>query len=71
MGRWSLYVGLTLIVAGLLAAGGAALNLDAFMESPKAEPFVRSLGRTGARLFYIVLGAAFVVLGIFILNMRH
>jgi len=53
-----------------MAAGAAALNLDVFMDSPKAEPFVRSLGRTGARVFYIVLGAVFVALGIFFLNTR-
>jgi len=70
MGRWPLYVGLVLIVTGLMAAGAAALNLDVFMDSPKAEPFVRSLGRTGARVFYIVLGAVFVALGIFFLNTR-
>ena len=55
--------GWALVAGGLLAIGGAALNLDAFMNSPKAEPFVNAFGRTGARLFYIVLGLAIMALG--------
>ncbi len=55
--------GWVFVGGGLLAVGGGVLNVDAFMNSPKAEPFVNALGRTGARLFYVVLGLAMMALG--------
>ena len=58
-----LFGGLTLFVAGLMSIGAAALNVEAFFEHPTAQPFVSSLGRTGARIFYIVLGAVFALIG--------
>lgn len=58
-----LFGGLTLFVAGLMSIGAAALNVDAFFEHPAAQQFVNSMGRTGARIFYVVLGAAFALIG--------
>ncbi len=55
--------GWVFVAGGLVAVGGGALNVDAFMDSPKAEPFVKALGRTGARLFYIVVGLAMMAFG--------
>lgn len=58
-----LFGGLTLFVAGLMCIGAAALNVDAFFEHPAAQQFVRSMGRNGARIFYVILGAAFALVG--------
>ena len=55
--------GWALVAGGALAVGGAVLNVDAFMNSPKAEPFVNAFGRTGARVFYVVLGLGVMALG--------
>jgi hypothetical protein len=63
---WFLFVGLMPLAGGCMAIGGAALNLDVFLNHPKAQPFVQSLGRLGARLFYIVLGACFAAVGGFL-----
>lgn len=70
MSTWVLYIGVTLVGGGLLAVGGAVLNLDSFMNSPKAEPYVKAYGRTGARLFYIALGLGIIVLGGLLLYFR-
>jgi hypothetical protein len=58
-----LFGGLTLFVAGLMSIGAAALNVDAFFEHPAAQQFVNSMGRNGARIFYVVLGAVFALIG--------
>ena len=58
-----LFVGGTLFVAGMMCIGASALNVDAFFEHPAAQQFVNSMGRTGARIFYVVLGAAFALIG--------
>jgi len=63
---WFLGVGATCLIGGLISIGGSALNLDVFLNSAKAQPIVQSLGRTGARLFYIALGIAFSALGAFL-----
>lgn len=57
-------VGVILLLAGLFAAFCAVANWDWFFELRKAQFFVSVLGRTGARIFYAVLGAALVVLGL-------
>ncbi len=48
---------------GLFSVVCAAFDFEWFMNHRKARFFVRILGRTGARVFYIVLGAAILVLG--------
>ena len=52
------------IAAGLFAIAGAAFNWDWFMQDPKANVFVRLLGRTGARVFYTIVGVSAILLGI-------
>ena len=52
------------IAGGLFAIAGAAFNWDWFMQDPKANVFVRLLGRTGARVFYIIVGVSAIFLGI-------
>ena len=56
-------VGLILVAAGLFSICGAAFDWDFFINSRKAQLFVTMFGRTGARIFYGVLGLAIVVLG--------
>jgi len=51
------------IAAGLLAVCGAALDWDWFLNARKARAFVALLGRTGARVFYGLLGATLITLG--------
>ncbi len=56
-------VGLVLIAGGAFALCGAGFNWDWFMDHPKARFFSGIFGRTGARLFYGLLGVGLVVLG--------
>jgi hypothetical protein len=63
MTKFQIVIGGSFLLGGLMAIGAAVLNLDIFMESPKAKPFVDALGRTGARVFYIALGAVLAVAG--------
>ena len=48
---------------GIFAICGAAFNWDWFMNHRKAQFLVRIAGRTGARIFYGVLGTTLVVMG--------
>jgi len=66
MSQWQLWWGVMLLIGGLLSVGGALLNVDAFMNAPQAEGFVEALGRTGARIFYVILGCILTVLGLFV-----
>jgi small neutral amino acid transporter SnatA (MarC family) len=61
---WVLFIGLAALAGGVMSIGGAALNLDVFFNSPKAQPFVDALGRTGARVFYLVFGLFVAALGL-------
>ena len=63
MDKLMLFGGLLILVGGILSAGGAILNLPIFMDNEKVQPIIKSLGRTGARIFYIVLGAIFILAG--------
>jgi hypothetical protein len=65
MEKLMLFGGLTILIGGLISIGGSLLNLSIFMDSPKVQPIIQSLGRTGARVFYIVLGVVFVLAGAF------
>lgn len=56
-------VGLFIVAAGILSICGAAFNWDWFIDSRKARFFVAIFGRTGARIFYAILGIAAVVMG--------
>jgi hypothetical protein len=51
------------MAAGAFSICGAAYDWDLFMNSRKARPFVQVFGRTGARVFYGLLGAGLVVGG--------
>lgn len=58
------WVGLLLAAAGVFSFCGGALDWSFFMESRKARFFVAILSRTGARIFYVLLGLALVVFGV-------
>ncbi|HEY2839272.1 MAG TPA: immunity 17 family protein [Pirellulales bacterium] len=55
--------GWILVAFGLFTVGAAALDFDWFMEHRKARPLVSIFGRGGARIFYVLVGAAFLVGG--------
>ena len=56
-------VGLLIVAAGIFSICGAAFDWDFFIHSRKARFFVSTFGRTGARVFYAVLGLGIVILG--------
>lgn len=57
-------MGLVFIAIGLFAICGAGFNWDWFMTHRKARIFVALFTRTGARIFYALLGGGLVTLGI-------
>lgn len=54
------------LLCGLFSIAGAVFNWDFFFSNRKARVFVRLLGRTGARIFYGILGIAIIVMGIMV-----
>jgi hypothetical protein len=55
---------LFLVAGGLFSVCGAVFDWDFFFNNYRARPIVAMLGRTGARVFYALLGAAIMILGI-------
>ena len=45
---------------GSLALAAAIFDWDWFFNNSRAVPFVRLFGRSGARIFYAILGGAFL-----------
>lgn len=58
--------GLMVGLAGLFSICGAAFDWDFFMNSRKARAQVWLFGRQGARVFYVLLGLAFVIVGLLV-----
>lgn len=56
--------GIFMAAAGLFSVLGGALNWDFFINAPKARFFVETLGRGGARAFYVVLGLLIMAGGV-------
>jgi drug/metabolite transporter superfamily protein YnfA len=56
--------GTLFVFAGCFSIAGAYFNWDWFMENRRAWIFVKLLGRNGARIFYGLLGAGLVTLGL-------
>jgi hypothetical protein len=56
-------IGLILVAAGIFSICGAAFDWDWFINSRKAQIFVAMFGRNGARVFYVILGLAIIVMG--------
>ena len=57
-------MGWVFLAIGAFTLCGAALDWDWFMNSRRARFFVQVFGRMGARIFYGLLGAAFVTFGV-------
>jgi small neutral amino acid transporter SnatA (MarC family) len=51
------------ILGGLFSLTSAVLDSERFMTNYKAAVLVRLLGRTGARLFYALIGLLLIALG--------
>lgn len=57
-------MGWVLVAAGAFAMFCSAMNFDWFFNSRKAKMFVKIFGRTGARIFYVILGTAITTIGV-------
>jgi hypothetical protein len=57
-------IGLIFVAIGVFALCGAGFDWEWFMNHRKARFFTSIFGRTGARIFYGLLGVGFVVLGV-------
>jgi hypothetical protein len=57
-------LGLACMAIGLFTVIAAAMDWGWFMNHPKARLVCGICGRGGARIFYVVLGAAFIVVGV-------
>ena len=58
--------GLIVVLAGVLSIAGGAMDWDWFMNHRKARAICWLCGRGGARIFYVAIGLAMVLLGVFI-----
>ena len=56
---FALFIGL-----GLFSVVAAVMNLEWYFQTSAAQTFVRGLGRTGARLFYVLLGIGLMACGV-------
>ena len=59
--------GLVLIVVGVFAITASVRNWRWFMESHKAQIWIKLFGSNGARGFYFCLGALVLVIGMLLL----
>ena len=55
---------LLLILAGIFSVVCAAFDFDWFMNHRKAQYISKRIGRKGARIFYVVLGAVIIAFGV-------
>ena len=56
---------IVVLIFGILAGGfciaGSVFNWDFFFNARKAAALVKIFGRTGARIFYIILGMICII----------
>jgi hypothetical protein len=57
-------MGWIMAAIGVFSISGGVFNWDWFMNHRKAWLFVKIFGRTGARIFYGLLGTFLVVVGV-------
>jgi hypothetical protein len=57
-------VGLLLVGVGLFTLAGAVFDWDWYMNNHRARLVVRLIGRTGARVFYSLIGLGIAFYGI-------
>ena len=60
----NLIIGILITLAGLFSLISSIKNWDFFFESYRARFVARIIGRTGARIFYGILGSSLCVLGL-------
>ena len=56
--------GLIFVALGIFALSGSIFDWEFFMNSRKVRFLAKFLTRTGARIFYGLLGSGFIVVGI-------
>jgi uncharacterized membrane protein YuzA (DUF378 family) len=61
----SMITGIVCVLCGLFSIICALKDFDWFMNNRRAAFFVRIFGRGGARVFYILLGIAIVIFGVY------
>lgn len=54
------------IISGIFAILGSILNWDFFFRATFSSIFVSFLGRTGARIFYFILGVFIIFMSFFV-----
>ena len=59
-------IGILIVIAGLFSVAGGAMDWEWFMNHRKARFLCTILSRTGARIFYVVLGLGIAVLGVLV-----
>jgi hypothetical protein len=59
--------GLLFAAIGIFSCCGGIFDWEWFMNNRKAQRFVRLLGRSNTRIFYVVLGLAFLAGGVLIM----
>jgi small neutral amino acid transporter SnatA (MarC family) len=57
-------VGAVPLLIGLLLLAGGALGWSWLLRSRRARTLVSLIGRTGARIFYVIIGLLLSILGI-------
>jgi hypothetical protein len=65
MDNSTIIITVVLILGGLFSVICALKDFDWFMNNSRAALIVRILGRGGARVFYVLLGAAFIIFGLY------
>jgi hypothetical protein len=60
----NLLMALFFVLAGIFTMCGGLFNWNWFVLSRRARLIVRILGRGGARIFYVVVGVVFLVVGL-------
>jgi hypothetical protein len=59
-----LLLGCLAILIGASAVLGGLFNWEWYFRLPEADRAVRLFGRGGARVFYVLIGAAFIAIGL-------
>jgi hypothetical protein len=54
-----------IFLTGVILMGASVFNWKVFFNNSKADFFTERWGQTGARIFYFILGALIIALGIY------
>jgi membrane associated rhomboid family serine protease len=57
-------IGLLFVFCGLFAVAGSVCEWDWFLNHRKARMVAALIGRTGTRVFYVVLGGGLAIFGV-------